>query len=180
MKENRTPDIQCGEIDNWIAKRLSETMSESDEVVFSRHLRECENCQRALSSAEALLGTLHHSRETSLLPRLSIQRALRKRVKQLPQKQKSSWGIPFEFVVGILKLRVPIYQAVLAMVVFFMVMLYANFLSFSGNSHPTNISGNVQIADSTEILDTLKIKNDRVGRNLKEDSLLARFFMTVM
>lgn len=59
-------------------------------------------------------------------------------------------------------------------------MLYANFLSISDNPHPVNLPGNVQIADSTEFLDTLKIKNDRVGRNLKDDSLLARFFMTVM
>ena len=88
--------------------------------------------------------------------------------------------MPFEFIIRILKARVPVYQAVLAIVIFFVVMLYANFLSFSGSSHPANISGNIQIADSTEILDTLKISNERVGRNLKEDSLLARFFMTVM
>lgn len=180
MKEIRTPSIQCSEIDNWIAKKLSETMSESEKTALSRHLRECENCRRALSSAESLWGTLHHSRETSLRPRPSIQPALRKRVNQSSRKQKSSWDIPLEFVVRILKVRVPIYQAVLVMVIFFMVMLYANFLSFSGNPHPANIPGNVQIADSTEFLDTLKINDDRVGRNLKEDSLLARFFMTVM
>jgi len=180
MKEIRTPSIQCGDIDDWIAKKLSETMSESEQTTLSRHLRECENCRRALSSAESLLRTLHHTRETFLRPRPSIQSALRKRVKQLSHKQKSSWEVPFEYIVRILKVRVPIYQAVLVMVILLMALLYANFLSFSGNPHPVNIPGNVQIADSTEILDTLKINNDRVGRNLKEDSLLTRFFMTVM
>lgn len=180
MKKIRTPGIQCSEIDNWIAKMLSETISESDQTTLSRHLRECENCRRALSSAEARFSTLHHSRGTSLRPRPSIQHALRKKVIQSSRKQKSSWDIPLEFVIRILKVRVPIYQAVLVMVIFFTIMLYANFLSFSGNPHPANIPGHVQIADSTEFLDTLKIKNDRVGRNLKEDSLLARFFMTVM
>lgn len=180
MKEIRTPGIKCSEIDDWIAKKLSENLSESEQTALSKHLRECKHCRQALSSAEAQLGTLHHSRETSLLPRPAIQLALRKRVKQLPKKQKSSWEMPFEFIIRILKARVPVYQAVLAIVIFFVVMLYANFLSLSGSSHSANISGNVQIADSTEILDTLKISNERVGRNLKEDSLLARFFMTVM
>lgn len=181
MKENKISEIRCYKTDELIAKKFAEMLSEEESQQFSHHLRQCENCQKAFSSAEALFASLHTSRETSLLPRPSIQRHLRKRVKRLADVRQFPRATSFKTIVGILKIRVPVYQAVLAMAVFLMAMLYANYLSFPGAHSSAAAPSNYQLADSTEILDTLKIQNiDRIGRNLKEDSLLARFFKTVM
>lgn len=181
MKKDRIPEIPCSEVEILTAKKLAEELSEDERRSLSHHLLNCENCRNALSAAEALLGSLHHSREKSLLPALSIQRRLRKRVKRLTGKRVSPWETSFEVITGILKLQVPVYQPVLGMAVFLMLMLYANYLSFPGNRSTAGAPGNYQLADSTEILDSLKIQNsDAVGRNIKEDSLLARFFKTVM
>ena len=181
MKENKISEIRCKEIDDLIAKKFAEMLSEEEDKKLSGHLRDCENCQRAFSSAEALFASLHSSRETSLLPRPAIRRDLRKKVKQLAARQPSLRNTPFDIIISVLKVRVPVYQAVLGMVVFLMVMLYANYLSFPGAPTAAGAAENYQLADSTEILDSLKIQNiDRIGRNLKEDSLLARFFKTVM
>lgn len=181
MKENKTCHIQCQNIDNLISRKLSGELSGEENSLLSEHLLHCQSCRSAVASAESLFESLYHSREKSLNPDPVIRQRLRKRVKELKRKEKPAPRVPLSFIINIFKIRVPVYQAVLGMVFFFGILLYANYLTFP-DSHPlSRAAETVQYADSTGLLDSIKTSvPQKIGRSIREDSLLAKFFMTVM
>lgn len=181
MKENKIQRIQCPNIENWISKKFAGDLNAEENSLLSEHLLQCRSCRRAVTLAENLFESLHFSRDTSLTPDPGIRQKLRKRVKQLKQNEKPAPQTPLSFVINLLKIRVPVYQAVIGMIIFLGILLYSNYLTIPNSNPLSEAPESVQYADSTGLVDTIRTSTpEKVGRSIREDSLLAKFFMTVM
>jgi hypothetical protein len=116
-----------------------------------------------------------------LTPDPAIRQKLRKHVKNLKKNGKPATQTPLSYVIDLLKIRVPVYQAVIGMIIFWGILLYSNYLTIPNGSPLSETPESVQYADSTGLVDTIRTSTpEKVGRSIREDSLLAKFFMTVM
>jgi hypothetical protein len=181
MKENKIHRSQCQNIDDLISKKLSGEFSGVENSLLSEHLLDCQSCRNAVTAAENLFESLHFSHEKSLNPDPALRQRLRKRVKRLKQNEKPAPQMPLDFIINLLRIRVPVYQAVIGMVIFLGILLYSNYLTFPNTSSLSEAPESAQYADSTGQMDTIRTSGpEKLGRSIREDSLLAKFFMTVM
>jgi hypothetical protein len=180
MRSNKIKELTCAEMEELIAKNLSYELSARGKSAYTFHLEHCPECRNTVLMMESLPQRLQEMEEISLKPRPDIQQNLRKRLKEKSPRPKNRRGVSLKNLGEVLRFRVPIYQAVLAMALF-LVILYADHFTIPNDRPVTQMASPAQLADTTEILDTLGTAiPEKVGRNIQEDSLLARFMMSIM
>lgn len=178
MRSNKIKHIGCKEMDELITKEISNTLPRRERAAYQRHLKHCPECAHTVQMMAELPG---HLQEMTLQPNPHIQQQLRERMRRKSALKKSGLGMPAGFLLDFFRVRVPVYQAALAIGVFIMALAFANNITINNDPPNINMAHQAQIADTTLILDTLStVIPEKVGRNIKEDSLLARFIMTVM
>ncbi len=181
MRSNKIRQLSCEQMEILIAEKLSKELSVSEKSAYQHHLENCPECYNTVRVMEQMPRYLQEIQEPALKPNPQIQQHLRKRVKRQLALKKGGWAFPLDTVLDFFRLRVPVYQAALALGIFLLALLYANHLTFPGDQSNVSITASAQIADTTQILDTLETTiPENVGRNIHEDSLLARFIMIVM
>jgi len=113
--------------------------------------------------------------ENVISPDPKIKRLLREKIQKKNRLLK-----PFELIIVLMKKRIPVYQAA--------IVAAALSLAFTGwmrADRAQNANGITVYSAGQAVLDTLRTfehlrfaENQKVGRNIKEDSLLIRFIVT--
>ena len=175
MKPTHNVQIDCQQFDNWLAQQYSDELSTADAEKLEAHLQHCPKCS-AVALNIGIVPTVLQSEAAALQPKpetqLLLQLHLQQRRKQQP---KSSFWEKFS---GIFQHRVPLYQAALGIAVVLLVMLLTGTPHIQPDDPPQKNSEFVELADST--MGGNAIDSSQIGRSLYEDSLLAKFFHTIM
>ena len=165
-------DIPCKEIQDLLLDKNSGELPDS----LKAHLETCHNCQEF----QKLLTEISDSTqlEGNLKPNPKIIKTLRKEFK----KQATSTPY-FESITALLQKRIPVYQVILAM--FIAAIFYFTFTKIDlskPDSGKVKLSTQIdeQTIQSAEF-PTIPIDQDQqVGISLKEDSVLAKFRVSIL
>ncbi|NIS37984.1 hypothetical protein GWN26_03690, partial [Candidatus Saccharibacteria bacterium] len=150
------PGVQhCANIEEAIAKKYSNQLNDSEEAILNRHLQDCSSCRKAVQGFERLEQEMPASAEFDLKPRPNIQAYLHQKIVRSKSPANYFWEVSTHFIVHLLKFRVPVYQAVLGMALFFALMLYAGRATLPNQQPVINKTNQIQLADTTEMMDSL-------------------------
>ena len=106
-------------------------------------------------------------------------------MKELKESREFKANGVMQFIIDILRYRVPLYQSAMGTALIVFMTLSIHQFNLPGDYSDVKFSGGSQskevIVDTVDILkDILKIDSRNVGRNAKEDSFLTQFIYTIM
>lgn len=186
MKEsNNAPLINCDSIEQLLIKKSLEELSDEENRLIQEHLRSCDGCRSYQSALLKLKDSMQISAEDKLAPDPSIRETVIKRMKSLKPQEAGFLGRAYQSVIHIFEYRIPVYQALSGTVLVVLIFLAVKQFSFTPEQKATRLHNVAQIETSIpaqmRVMDDLSIiDQQKIGRNVKEDTTLTRFLFTAM
>jgi hypothetical protein len=175
----------CKQIEELILKQTTEMLAQNEIKIIKVHLENCSSCKAFQLTISKMETSMQVQSDTSLQPDTAIRETVIKQMKEL-SASKISWLNDFVNAIrSILEYRIPVYQAGLAIfIVIFIVMFgfdFSNSLIDKNEVSPV-IAQNVEYPIGNEYLieNYPELENQKVGVNVREDSILIRFIYTSM
>jgi len=175
MKKKNIKELSCSRVEEFLQKREHESalLTSLEEQQLKSHLQACEKClryQKFLDNLPAVLSV----EEVDLAPASQIRKRI---VHEIDKKHENA---PVNFL-NFLNCRIPVYQilgAAALLIIMFFGVTHQNFLS---SEEPGGLT-----AVEKPFLDSLNVmmnsirylEKQKLGRNLKGDSLLLQFVVT--
>ena len=161
----------------------NEQLSDSDPSL-AEHLQQCQNCRQYLENLTVIRKKLGESPSAGLKPDNRILKNIvtYNRIKNGLKNTKPNplWTSLRE----LFEYRIPVYQALSAVVVIFMVYLFLSggIVSSGDKAILIEYSGDYEELTSSELylVDTLSLNKPVRGQNAKEDSVLMSFIVPTM
>lgn len=179
MKSAKRSSVSCSEMDEYIAKFISEQLTDNEYELFLSHLQDCGNCRNILNTLEMLPEVLRVPGETNI-PHPSLPDTVKDRLRSTGKSlHTKSYPLP-EMVRNFLTHRIPVYQAILlaAAILLLTFILWKPGSGVRENRFPPNA---VTQEDSTRQLNANPEPSAaRIGRTIEEDSSLTRFMISIM
>ena len=118
--------------------------------------------------------------QSGLIPAPEIYHITVSKMRKQKQNRPHTESSVREFILDILKYRIPVYQAAMGMAFFIFVSLSVNQFNFSGNLSGGKIYETLYseegMIDTVDVLQNyFNIDKQKVGRNAKEDSFFTQF-----
>lgn len=184
-RSNKNSIITCEKIEQLLIQNNIERLTENELYFINNHVTSCSNCQRYQNILENLHSSIEIKQNTELIPDPSISNYIIKRMKtQKPIKIDLS-GMIWDALKKTLAYRIPVYQAVIGGVSIVLILfLINNIPTILEQDFPYQQRYNqasTTIPSQTNVIDNLDIINQqKIGRNVQEDTLLTKFITTVM
>lgn len=176
MSSSKTHSQVCQSVEDLLARRLLGDLNSAEKADLNRHLQNCSACQKVAVLLEKMPGTLQADAE-QLAPHAETLPLIRAKLNQ--KKGGQFKNIP-GFLSNVLQFRVPIYQAALGIALLLLLFIFISRPSIPADARMNRNLVPVQLADTTLKPDSLQKSGQTVGRNIFEDSLLAKFLYTIM
>jgi len=182
---NRNHKLGCADFETLLVRSRYEELAEGELTVLSRHVQSCQKCESYGHALERMVTAMDLSQPTKLTPAPGIRDQVLRRMIAARRTRHGRLSSLLQTGIEVLRFRIPLYQAALG--VAFILVLYpfvnqhlvAPKRSDSRQSNVTrtrqHAGEQVSFSSHSDSLDTL-----RIGRNIKEDSLLLRFIHTSM
>jgi hypothetical protein len=165
-------DISCKEVQELLLDKNSGELPDS----LKAHLETCQNCREFQNMLTEISNSTQL--EENLKPDPKIVRTLRKEFK------KQTISTPyFGPIIALFQKRIPVYQVVMAM--FIAAIFYFTLIKIDiSKPNPEGVKLTTQIEEQTiqsAEFPTIPIDQDQqVGISLKEDSVLAKFRVSIL
>jgi len=179
---SRLAKNDCQQIQNLLLKKETDILSDSEQSQLVGHLDTCEVCRNYQEKINQLHASMKIDESSVLEPRRSTRQYLLARIEQMNKKPSIWHQIYLEKIKSLLGYRIPVYQAMLAtaVVALFILVLSQAYLTQTAPETTNYFSSgydsiDVSISDVRVHLNF--IDEDKMGRNLKEDSILARYII---
>ncbi|MCK4892524.1 MAG: hypothetical protein KAT07_01090 [Calditrichia bacterium] len=172
----------CQLIQNLLLKKETDILSDSEQSQLVSHLEKCEVCRNYQEKINQLHANMKIDESSVLEPRENTRQYLLSRIEQMNKRPRIWYHDFLEKIKSLLGYRIPVYQAMLAFAVialFILVLSQAYLIQTVPEKQNFFSSG----YDSVDInMPDLRvhlnfIDEDKMGRNLKEDSILARYII---
>lgn len=171
----------CLIIQNLLINKETDILSGSEQSHLIQHLEKCEDCRIYHENINQLSASMKLDESSILKPRNNTRQFLLSRIEQMNKRSSLRYQDILDKFKSLLGYRIPVYQAVLATAVialFILILSQAYFkqtvpepqMFFTGND-----SIDITMPDVRVHLNF--IDEDKMGRNLKEDSILARYII---
>lgn len=182
-KKSSLTKISCSEIEELLIKQkmLENDLKISESEALKTHLATCKKCAKYQNILLNMERSVDIENEFRLAPNSEIKENLSARLRSKnirDQKAGSGQKIFFDF----LRVKVPVYQAAVGMLLLFLVFYAVSDFGL-GNQKESDTTSRAQIerpiADSLTMMQNIRLlESQKLGRNIKEDSLLIRFIVT--
>jgi hypothetical protein len=185
MKEsNNSPDVNCDSIEHLLIKKSIDELTDEEKGLIQEHLRLCERCRNYQSALLGLKESMRISAEKKLAPHPSIRETVIERMKSLRPQEAGFLGRAFQSVIHIFEYRIPVYQALSGAVLVVLILVAMKQFSFTTERKTTGLHSLTQIETSItaqmRVIDDLSIlKQQKIGQNVKDDTTLTRFIVTM-
>ena len=178
-------DLKCSDFEHLLLKKESDNLTESEAALLRRHLESCERCGAFKNVVSELHRAMSVPSKGGLIPDREIYRRAVMKMKEKSRKRALKASNFWQSILGILRYRIPLYQAAMGIALFVFMFLSLDQFNLSEDYTEERISESFQgkgvIVDTVDVLrDIFKIDAGKVGRNAKEDSFLTQFIYTIM
>lgn len=172
----------CQTIQDLLIKKETDNVSDADQSQLFNHLKKCEICKNFQEKINQLHTHMTIDESSLLEPRKDTRQYLLSRFEQLRSRPGTWYQDILDKVRFILGYRVPVYQAMLAtaVVALFITVLSQAYLTQNVPEKQNYFSArydSVYINMPDVRVNLNFIDEDKMGRNLKEDSILARYII---
>ena len=174
---------KCDVIQPLIIKNHVDDITNEELIFVKEHLKSCKKCRHYESTLKNLHNSMQTGKSQKLVPNPNIRQTLLSQLKPHKTTRLDIFGNIWQNITRIFEYRIPVYQAVLGLTFAFLVFFTINQVNhldsqiFSGDMSTTTV-------DSTNFINVTKTlemaEQQKIGRNIYEDSLLTRFIVTDM
>jgi hypothetical protein len=184
-KSNKNSNISCAEIERLLIKKNIEGLTDSEQLLLNEHLKYCGRCiqfQRALVNIK---GSMEIKTDNGLLPYHAVRQNLIKRMESIKKEKQSMLNTFLQPVRNILEYRIPVYQAAIGIAVVLLISIVNIKMPFSSQKKPLNLQDAFAIEDSISyqynFINKLQIiDSQKIGINVKEDTMFTKYIVTSM
>ena len=146
---------------------------------MTRHTARCDACRDAIAFFEDVEESFAIEEDDNLQANPAIQQLLRRKVAGRRVVEKSAWQSFFSVSAGLATTRIPAYQALLASAAVVLMFVFANLPPLEEANQAPEQAAVIQVVSSDttiKLIDSLNARTlQKVGRTLKDDSLLSGF-----
>jgi predicted anti-sigma-YlaC factor YlaD len=180
-------DKNCIFIQDLLIKKDFAELAAHESETLIEHLQQCEACRAFQQVLLNVQQAIQPAAEEILIPHPAIRQNLRNRLRRAQPARQASirlreiWGT----LLNILKLKIPVYQAVLGTAIIFAVFIGIDKLNARGEREMlqrllNEQNGKQALAPSEAPHHIAQIDSQKIGRSVAEDSLLMKFMVTAM
>ena len=183
-KSDETFSENCLNIEQLLIKSSFDKLTGDENLVVKEHLKSCGRCRIFQNT----LVNLHESAaiplKGKLAPDSAIHRNIIKRMKTArPQKQRV-FGKIWKYIRNILEYRIPVYQAAFGAALILLLIFTVDQISvLPANKVPDShniLQTEESISTQMNVVDDLNIiEHQKIGRSVREDSILTRYIVTM-
>jgi len=174
--------MNCTDIENLLIKRLNDNISASEIVILQEHLDSCRQCQDHGETLLKLKSEMQINSGKKIVPDPAIRKYI---MKQMTKGEEGVIKKLWRSVGSIFEYRIPVYQGIIGIAVSIFVLLAAQNLPFIQKQESPNINALEDYQDQSleqiYVLNDLRvIDHQKIGINVKEDTILTQFIVTTM
>ncbi|MFC2088170.1 zf-HC2 domain-containing protein [Calditrichota bacterium] len=171
----------CREIEELLVHSSFDNLVEKKQQAVKEHLNQCAHCQKS----QLILSRLKSATDlnvvkSALQPNPKIRNSLLKKIKSTENKNENI----LSYVIDFFNIKVPVYQilAVSAVVILMLIIFSPGNKNFSTDRANESIIASIDSnAINMNIMYQINIfEKQNIGRNIQEDSVLARFITPSM
>ncbi len=177
----------CADVQDLLIKKDFAELTEHERLALNEHLQQCEACRAFQQALLNVQQAIQPAAEEILVPNPAIRQNLRNRIRRAQPARHASNGLRevWNALRDILKLKIPVYQAVLGTAIIFAVFIGIDKLNAHGESEIlqrllSEQNGKQAIVPSEGPHHIAQIDSQKIGRSVAEDSLLMKFIVTAM
>jgi hypothetical protein len=183
LHKNQT--MKCDAIEQLIIKQGIEKLSADENNILQSHLKSCVHCQDYQNQLVSLQSSIMISVKSSLQPDPAILQNLMKRMNAFKSPKHRTVDSPWQKLLNILEYRIPVYQGLIGLACSLLIFVAINYFSFSSQHKTGSSEYSINVADSSfyqiNVIKNLQIiEQQKIGKNVREDSLLTRFIVSSM
>jgi len=183
LHKNRT--IKCDTAEELLIKQGIERLSADENSLLQNHLKTCIHCQDYQNQLTSLQRLIPINEKSPLKPDPAIRQSLLNRMKALKSSKHRTVDSPWQRLLNILEYRIPVYQGLIALACSLLIFITINYFSFSSPHQPGTPQYETRMADTTfyqiNVINNLQIiEQQKIGKNVSEDTLLTRFIVSSM
>jgi predicted anti-sigma-YlaC factor YlaD len=180
-------DKNCASVQDLLLKKDFADLTEHENLTLNEHLQQCETCRAFQQVLLNMQQAIQPAAEEMLIPNPAIRQNLRNRMRraqparQVPKGLREIWNV----LLDILRLKIPVYQAVLGTAIIFAVFIGIDKLNARGEREIlqrllSEQNGKQTFVPSEAPHHIAQIDSQKIGRSVAEDSLLMKFIVTAM
>ena len=185
MKEsNDQPIASCDDVELLLSKRLVDELTEDENHLVREHMKVCSRCRSYESILLNLQDSMQIKAEEKLAPHPAIRKHLAQRMKNLKPQKAGILRRTYHSFIHLFEYRIPVYQVLSGAVLMVLLFFGVRHFHFTGGQEPVGLQSIVQMEISApaqlRIIDNLDfIGKQKIGQNVKEDSTLTQFIVTM-
>jgi len=184
-KSNNIRNSKCEHIEDLLIKQNLEELRENEKNLVQEHLTTCINCRNYQQQLADIQNTMTVSQKSPLTPTPSIRQTLFNQMKNKKLKKHSALKAPWQWLLEILEYRIPVYQGLICFACILLIFIASNYFSFSNQHDSVTSQYNKMTIDTTfyqiNVIKNLQIiEQQKIGKNVSEDTLLTRFIVSSM
>ena len=175
--------IKCSEIRDILIKRNFDKMNNNILKVVDKHLETCSDCRQYHISLKQIQSSIEINSKDTLAPDPGIRTAAIERMKQASAKRPNLLNQMFQHIWKILDFRIPVYQGIIGFAIIILIFIGINNPRFwnTQNSIDSAEYTPVEQLRQVNVLNSLKfIQEQKVGKTVKEDTILTHLLFTTM
>lgn len=180
-------DKKCVRMQDLLIKKNFVQLTAPESLMLTEHLQQCEACRAFQQVLLNVQQAVQPTAEEILVPHPAIRQNLQDRIRraqparQVPKGLREAWNS----LLDILKLKIPVYQAILGTAIIFAVFIGIDKLNAHGERETlqrllSEQNGKQAIMPSEAPYRIAQIDSQKIGRSVAEDSLLMKFIVTAM
>lgn len=180
-------DKNCAGMQDLLIKKDFAELAAHESLTLNEHLQQCEVCRDFQQALLNVQQAIQPAAEEMLIPHPAIRQNLRNSIRRAQPARQVTTGLreAWNSLLGILKLRIPVYQAVLGTAVIFAVFSGIEKLNARGERAMlqrllSEQNGKQAIVPFEAPHRIAQIDSQKIGRSVAEDSLLMKFIVTAM
>lgn len=182
---HKNQTVKCDAVEELLIKQNFESLSEDKNTLLQNHLKNCKHCQDYQNQLASLPSSITISEKSLLKPDPAIRQSLLNRMKALKPKKHRVFDSLWQKMLSILDYRIPVYQGLIGLACSLLIFVVIHYFSFSNQHQPGSPQYELSMADTTfyqiNVIKNLQIiEQQKIGKNVREDSLLTRFIVSSM
>jgi hypothetical protein len=185
MKEsNDQPTANCEDVELLLSKRLVDELTEEEKQQVDVHLKSCNRCLSYERILLSLQESMQIKSEEQLAPHPGIRQNIVQRMKDLKPQETGVLHKTYHFFIRLFEYRIPVYQSLTGMILIFLLFMGLKHFPLTFGQKPEGFQIITQTDTSApaqlKVLDNLEIiGKQKIGQNVKEDSTLTQFIVTM-
>jgi hypothetical protein len=184
-RSNERRHTNCDEVEWLLVSKILDGITPEQNIKLEEHLKSCERCRSYQETLTSLQKTMQTEAEEKLVPDPAIKENVIKKMKAVKQAEAGVFTRIWQSTKAVFEYRIPAYQAVLGLIL--LALVY-----FAIERSPSIPEQEVPISHSLtrmevpppaemSVIDDLGvIDQQKIGRNVGEDTTLTRFIVAIM